>query len=204
MAKITLEHQDEILTFPKDTILELKIGDVTIETIQSQRGDWQKASFEFKILGIQALGDGSQDLAPYENWITRPIWGSVPWRLTDSNENKLRIWAEAIFRQELGEGFELDSDAFLQRNVRGLTSQYEARGSRDSQGRPFMRHQIETLLPWSDGASAPAQPAVAAPAGGWAQPQTQQQPPQDPWASPPAGANDPWATPAFAGDEPPF
>lgn len=197
MAKITLEHQEEILTFPVDTILELKIQEVSIETIQSERGDWQKARFKFKILGIQALGDGG-DPGPYESWITRDIWGSVPWRLTDSPENKLRIWAEAIFRRELGEGFELDSDMFLQRSVRGLTSQYDAK-SRDSEGNPFKRHQIETLLPWSDG--SPAQPvAASAPVGGWVQPQGQN---QTTWGNASASAGDPWALPTGS-DEPPF
>lgn len=219
MAKLTMEHQDEILTFPVDSILELKIQEVTIETVQSQRGeDWQKARFKFKILGIQALGDGSQNLTPYESWITRDIWGSVAWRLTDSPENKLRIWAEAIFRQELGIGFELDDQMFVQRNVRGLTSQYDAR-AKDSNGQAFKRHQIETLLPWQDSQpaapAAQAQPNFAPPQqqpqmagaqqGGWAQPQNLQNQGQDPWAAPgvPPAANDPWA-PLPAGDEPPF
>lgn len=184
MAKITLEHQDEILTFPVDSILELKIQEVIIETVNPQRGDpWEKARFRFKILGIQALGDGG-DPSPYEGWITRDIWGGVSWRLTDHPENKLRVWAEAIFRQELGPGFELDSDMFLQRNVRGVTGQYAAK-TKDAHGNPFMRHQIDTLLPWNDAGQPPVQQQQ--------QPTWQQQnlPPQPQPVA--AGPRDPWA-----------
>src|SRR5689334_20568846 len=98
MAKITMEEQDEIRTFPADTILELKIEAADVETVQGRNGDWQKVAFKFKILGIQVIGDGSSP-ALYENWITQNIYGSVPFRFTDSPENKLRLWAEAIFRQ---------------------------------------------------------------------------------------------------------
>lgn len=191
MAKITVEHQDEILTFPPDTILDLKIEEANVVTVQGQRGDWQKIEFVFKILGIQAIGDGG-DPALYEGWLTRNIYGSVPFRLTDNPENRLRIWAEAIFRQELGVGFELDTDLFVGRHVRGLTSQYDAKG-RDSQGRPFKRHQIETLLPAAGGSTTQAAPA-AAPA---AAPVTAGAPAADPWATP--GTQDPWGS-----EEPPF
>ena len=83
--------------------------------MESQRGgNWEKARFEFKILGIQAIGGAGSDARAkegYESWITRSIWGSVPWRLTDSPENRLRIWAEAILSgRTWGEGFELDSE----------------------------------------------------------------------------------------------
>lgn len=205
MAKLTMEHQEEILTFPNDTILDLKIEECNTETINGRNGDWTKLRFKFKILGIQAIGDGG-DPARYENWITREIWGSVPARLSDSPENRLRIWAEAIFKTELGIGFELDTDMFIGRRVRGLTSQYDAKG-RDSSGQPFKRHQIETLLP----AAGEAMPTQAAPQQGYAQRAPQQgyaqptppAPAADPWAStPPAYAGDPWAS--SGSDEPPF
>lgn len=189
MAKLTVEHQEEILTFPTDTILDLKIEEANVKTVQGARGDWQKVEFKFKVLDIQATGDGSPRDA-YSNWIGQFIYGSVPARLTDSPENKLRIWAEAVFRQPLGLGFELDTDMFLSRRVRGLTSQYES-NSRGAGGEKLKRHQIETLLPAHD-SSAPA----AAPAAPVA-------PAQDPWATPAAAApaNDPWGT---GSDEPPF
>ena len=177
MAKISVEHQEEVLTFPADTILELKIEEATTKTVPGRNGDWEKVDVKFKILGIQAIGDGSAK-EDYENWITREIWGSVPFRLTDSPENKLRMWAEAIFRQELGLGFELDTDMFVGRKVRGITTQYNAKAT-DSQGNPFVRHQVESLLPF--GGSAPAGAATAVPV---------------PAAAP---TNDPWGS-----DEPPF
>lgn len=181
MAKIMMEEQDEILTFPVDSILELKIEEANVETVQGRNGEWQKVAFRFKVLGVQVVGDGSPTEA-YENWITQNIYGSIPFRFTDSPENKLRIWAEAIFRQELGLGFELDTDMFVGRTVRGITSQYESK-SRDAAGNPIKRHQIETLLPF--GGTTPA--STAAPAAPVAA--------QDPWGGSPS-----WGQ----GDEPPF
>lgn len=199
MAKLTVEHQEEILTFPTDTILELKIEECNIVTVQSQGrgGDWQKLEFKFKVLNIQALGDGSSDITPYENWIGKNIFGSVPARLTDSPENRLRIWAEAIFKTELGVGFELDTDLFLGRKVRGLTSQYNAKG-RDGSGQPFKRHQVETLLPFG-GEQAAASPAMVGAASAPAAPAA------DPWGAAPAAATpgDPWGS-TLGSDEPPF
>jgi hypothetical protein len=199
MAKLTLEHQEEILTFPTDSILELKIEEANLVTVPPRNGNgegWTKIEFVFKILGIQAIGDGGNP-QDYSNWITRKIYGSVPARLTDSPENRLRIWAEAIFKQELGIGFELDTDMFIGRHVRGLTSQYDAKG-RTSTGAPMKRHQIETLLPAGGGvAAAPQAPPQAAAPGTPAQ--------QDPWGAAPApAANDPWANTSWNESQPPF
>ena len=95
---------------------------------------------------------------------------------------------------------------FLQRNVRGLTSQYDAKG-RDSKGAALKRHQVETLLPWLDQTAPATSPQV--PAQGWTpQPVAQPAapPPQDPWAQQPvpAGQSDPWAPLPYGTDEPPF
>lgn len=184
MAKITLEEAKEIQLLPKDSIVELKIEECNVVTQQGQRGEWQKVEFKFKILGIQAIGDGSPN-SDYDSLITEFIYGSVPFKLNDHPENKLRSWAEAIFRQDLGLGFELDTDMFTGRMVRGLTSQYEKRGSRDPQtGQPFKRHQVESLLPKGDGvATSPSTPDLSGP------PPTGK--PEDPWG---------WS----GGDEPPF
>lgn len=173
MAKIALEEQEEILTFPVDSILELKIESAEVRTVQGRNGDWQKVEMKFKILGIQAIGDGGP-VEPYENWITQNIYGSVPFKLTTSPENKLRIWAEAIFRQELGLGFELDTDMFIGRKVRGVTSQYEAK-AKDANGNPYKRHQVDMLLPF--GSESAATSAAAAPAAAST--------PQDPWGAAP-------------------
>lgn len=185
MAKITLEDQPELHTFPADSILELKIEECNIKTVQGDRGDWEKLEFKFKILGIQAIGDGSPQHL-YENWITNAIWGSTSARLTNAADNRLRNWAEAIFRQELGLGFELDTDLFVGRKVRGLTSTYKTRNGHD-------RHQIDALLPFGGMATAgaPAQVGVAPP---------QAPVSADPWAAqPPAAASQSWGS-----DEPPF
>lgn len=180
MAKITLEEQPEFLTFPVDSILDMKIEEANVVTVNGQRGDWQKVEFKFKILGIQALGDGSP-VNTFDSMVTQTIWGSVPFRLTDSPENKLRQWAEAIFGMELGLGFELDTDMFVGRRVRGLTGQYEKR----SGDNVYKRHQIEALLP-AAGGQQPAPVAAGATASGapanpwgdnWGQPGQSEDPP---------------------------
>lgn len=182
MAKIVAEKQDEILTFPAETILELKIMESEIKTQSGRNGDWEKVECKFKILGIQVIGDGGNP-DDYDNWIGKEIWGSVPFKLTDHPENRLRQWSEAIFRQDIGIGFELDTDLFVNRQVRGVTGTWIKKVG----GQEYLRHQVDSLLPFnggsaSAGASAPA--AAAAPAAA------------DPWATP----GDPWGS----GDEPPF
>lgn len=180
MAKITLEEQPDFLTFPVDSILDLKIEECNIVTVNGRRGDWQKVECKFKILGIQAIGDGSPVQA-YDSMVTQTIFGSVPFRLTDSADNKLRQWAEAIFNMELGLGFELDTDMFVGRRVRGLTSQYDKKAG----DQVFKRHQVDALLPAAGAASAAA-PAAAAPAAA-------------------APAADPWGSTSWGqSEEPPF
>lgn len=177
MAKLIVEEQKEYSVLPVDSILHLKVDEISTRTVNGRNGDWEKLEFKFKVLGIQAIGDGS-DPADYEDVIGGPIWGSVPMRLTTNPENKLRLWSEAIFGMELGAGFELDTDNFLNREVRGLTGQYDKR-STDSQGRPFKGHQIDSLLPKGDGGFQSAQPQQDP----WAVPGQQQAQPNDPWAS---------------------
>lgn len=193
MAKIVLEEQPEFTTFPVDSILELKVDECNVKTVDGRNGPWQKVEFKFKILGIQAIGDGSP-IENYDAMITQHIWGSVPFRLTDSAENKLRQFAEAILGMELGVGFELDTDMFVNRQCRGLTSQYEKKVA----GQPSIwRHQVEALLPKTGGFGTPAAAAPAATGG-------------DPWAAPkqpaPVGApaDNPWGNSWDTGDEPPF
>src|SRR5690349_15427771 len=216
MAKLVVEEQKEYSVLPVDSILHLKVEELCTRTVNGRNGDWEKLEFKFKVLGIQAIGDGS-DPADYEDIIGGPMWGSVPMRLTSNPENKLRLWAEAILGMELGVGFELDTDMFLSRECRGLTGQYDKRTT-DSQGRPFKGHQIDSLLPKSDGGSQPqaAQDPWASPQApqqqvGWGgQPQTQQyQQPQPGYAQPQQPqyqqpTQDPWATPGVGTEEPPF
>lgn len=195
MARITVEEQKEFTLLPPDSILHLKVDELTVREVDGRHGKWEKLEFKFKILGIQVVGGGGNP-DDYEDVIAGPIWGSVPFRLTDSPENKLRQWAEAILGLELGVGYELDTDLFLGRECRGLTSQYEKR-SKDAQGNPFKGHQIDSLLPKAG-----------------AQPQSYQQPQQnmqDPWATQQPAQQQTWASPAASPaspgtgwEEPPF
>lgn len=188
MAKIVVEEQKDFALLPVDSILHLKVDELEVKEVDGRNGKWEKLEITFKVLGIQAIGDGTP-IADYEEQIIgSKIWGSVPFRLTDSAENKLRIWSEAILGVEMGVGFELDTDLFVGREVRGLTSQYEKR-DRDAKGNPIKRHQINSLLPKANN------PVV----GQGVQPQQQYAQP-DPWASvqQQAPANDPWGQPQQA------
>lgn len=208
MAKITVEEQKDLTLLPTDSIIHLKVDEIDVKEIDGRHGKWEKLEFKFKVLGIQAVGDGSSPEA-YEDLIAGPIWGSVPFRLTDSPENKLRQWAEAILGMELGVGYELDTDLFLNRECRGITTQYDKR-SKDAQGNPFKGHQVDSLLPKQGYAQqAPTQQYAAPqqyaqPQQGYAQPGQQ----QDPWSTPgqPAqpAVQDPWGAPGVGSDEPPF
>lgn len=170
MAKIVLEEQPEFAVLPAETILDLVIEEANIKTLEGRNGPWQKVEVKFKILGIQATGDGSP-VEAYDSLVTQNIYGSVPFRLTDAAENKLRLWAEAIFQMELGAGFELDTDMFVRRQVRGVTSQYDSKTKDPKTGVAFKRHQVDALLP-KGGSAAPTLTAVPTPAV-----------PADPWGS---------------------
>lgn len=201
MARITVEEAQEFNTFPDDTILHLKVEAVEVKNVESKRGDWQKLEWQFKILGIQVIGDGSP-VELYENQIAGNIWGSCSFKLTDHPENKLRLWAEAVLQvPELGIGYELDTDHFIGREVRGVTSTYEKR-SKDRQGNPYKGQQVDSLLQMGGGFSAPAPAAQQNP---WANQQAAQQAAAPPPQPQPAatGPSDPWGN-GWQGDEPPF
>lgn len=191
MPKITLEEQPEFTTFPNDSILELKVEEVNVRDVDGRHGPWQKLEFKFKILGVQSIGDGGNP-ADYDHRVTGTIWGSVPFKLTDSPENKLRQWAEAIFGMELGIGFELDTDNFLNRTCRGITSTYDKRSKDPRTGLPYKGEQIDSLL--RAGGVAPQQQMAAQPVAQpvaqnpWDAQQAARQPqtvPGDPWAEDP-------------------
>lgn len=195
MAKITVEEQKEFTLLPENSILLLKVDELEIKQVDGRHGPWDKLEIKFKVLGIQNVGDGGNPADYEEAVIAGPIWGSVPFKLTDSPENKLRLWAEAILGMELGVGFELDTDVFLGREVRGLVTQYNKRATNPKTGQPFKGHQIDALLPKAGAPqhqqgyttqqyAAPVQQQYAAPvADPWAAPQ-QQAPVGDPWSTP--------------------
>lgn len=188
MARITVEEQKDFSVLPADSIVHLKVDELEVREVDGRFGPWQKLEFKFKILGIQSVGDGGNP-SEYDDLIAGPIWGSVPFKLTDSQENQLRLWAEAILGIELGVGFELDTDNFLNREVRGVTSQY----TRKKTGNPA--HQIESLLPKANSPAAQSN-------NPWASQATQATPAQsaaNPFASSPsAQAGQAWE------EEPPF
>lgn len=205
MAKIVMEEAVEILTFPKDTLLDLKVEEAKVVHVDSQRDNdpgWDSLELKLKVLDIVALGDGSTNKEPYSNWIGQFVYAKCSWKFTTSPQNKLRRYAEAIFRQSpLAEGFELDSDLFVGRRVRGITVQYE-KSTRDPSGKPYIGHKVDELLEYK-GDAMPSAPSV------------QQAP--DPWAAPTVNANttqqpvtagqtsqDPWATGWGTDDAPPF
>lgn len=197
MARITVEEAQEFNTFPPDSILHLKVEEVEVRDVEGRNGSWQKLEWKFKILGIQVIGDGSP-AENYENQIAGNIWGSCSFKLTDHPENKLRLWAEAVLQvPELGVGYELDTDHFIGREVRGVTSTYEKK-AKDKNGNHYIGQQVDSLLQMGHSAAP-----VAAPQGNpWANQQAAQ--PQQPV---PAGAPvaDPWGQQGWgAGDEPPF
>lgn len=184
MAKITMEEYAEFPVLAPDTIITVKVDEITIREMQGARGPWQKAEFQFKILGVPS--------AEYDNLIGQKIWGSVPFRFTESPDNKLRQWVEAIFGMELSAGFELDTDLLIGRECRAVISNYDKKAINPRTGQPFKNHQVDALLArggsQAGGGLSQAQTPVQQPAMSGA--------PKDPWAS--TGS-------AFgATDEPPF
>lgn len=229
MAKLVVEEQKEIPTLPDDSILHLKVEEIELKTVQGNRGPWDKLDFKFKILGVLHV-EGAYSPEEFGNLLGENIYGGMGARMTDSPENRLRLWAEAILQRELPVGFELDTDYLLGREVRGVVRTYEKRNINPATGQPFRGHNVQSLLPLGGGVSGPApgdaapQPAPqnwgAGPAeqSGWGAPQ--QAPQQGGWGAPPqqapqqappqqAPVADPWATPGVAApggydEEPPF
>jgi hypothetical protein len=185
MPRITMTDQPDFAVLPSDSIVLLKIEETSIREVDGKNGKWEKLNVKFKVLDIQAIGDGSPKEG-YESLIGDTMWGSVPFKLTTNPENKLRQWVEAIFGMELSQGFELDTDLLEGRTVRGITSQYASKTT-DASGKPFMRHQVDSLLPYGSGVGSLA--AVT--------------PKPDPWAT---QAQATGGTPAgsYYTDEPPF
>src|SRR4051794_29648822 len=111
MPKLIVEEQKDLAVLPADSILHLKVDEVSTREVQGRSGPYEKLEIKFNVLGIQAIGDGSPP-EQYAEVIGSPIWGSTSLRLTSSPENRLRQWAEAILGVDLGIGFELDTDLF--------------------------------------------------------------------------------------------
>lgn len=166
MPKITVEEQKEYTLFPPDSILRLRVKEINVRKVGEGDRAWEKLEFVFEITGIEAIGSGEAPSA-YMDAVGTVIFGSVPFRLTDSPENKLRQWGEALLNMEMPLGFELDTDYFLRREVRGVTSQYDKK-ARDKNGQPFKGHQVSALLPIGAITPAPQAPVAAVAPDPWA------------------------------------
>lgn len=207
MAKLVVEEQKDYPTLPPDAIIRVRCQSTEIRTVKGQRGDWDKIEFTFEILEVQSV-PGTDHPSNYGGLIGEKIYGSTSTKLTDSQENKLRLWSEALLNRPLELGFELDTDYFLGRECRALVSNYEKKSINPVTQKPFVAHQVQSLMPIGGTGgvvpgSAPQQAPQQAPSA-WGQPQ-QQAPAQDPWAGAPAPqAGDPWATPQQPQQQPQY
>lgn len=204
MARLVVEEQKEYPTLPDDAIVHLRVENCEVRTVQGNRGPWDKIEFKFVVLGIQSVPAGHGHPSNYEGLVGENMYGSTSMKLTTSPENKLRLWAEALLNRPLEEGFELDTDYFIGREARGLVSTYEKRSINPVTQRPFVGHQIASLMPIGGGVvpggapGGPVQQAPQAAPGAWGAPaQAPQQTPQDPWGAQPQQPQqgDPWAAP---------
>jgi hypothetical protein len=206
MAKLVAEEHKDFLLLPADSILFLKVADCEVREVERRSGSggsWQKIEFTFNITGIQHVGDGS-DPSEYSEIVGTKIWGSAPFRLTDSEENKLKRWVEAILGVQVTVGFELDTDYLVNRECRGTTTQYEKKNINHVTGLPYKGHQIQDLLPKGGGNNVlggwGAQTRAADPWAAQNPPAQQAQPQQQQLVSPGAGGQDSWGSL----DDPPF
>lgn len=166
MAKITMTEAQDLTVIPEDTVIKVAVDSTKIIDVEGQRGPWQKIEFRFNI--TDAPGE-------YSALVGTPIWGSVAFRLTESPDNKLKQWTEALFGIELSAGFELDTDMYIGRQARAIIANYDKKNGGKG-------HQVGSLLPLkpssvSTPASAPATATVGASAstagtpavasGGW-------------------------------------
>lgn len=183
MANTTLVHQENRLTFPSDSLLHLRVLEARVDELPSRSGGtWEKLNVKFQIQQVLAIGSAPPDAVPhFANWVGESMYGSVPFYLTDKDDNQLRLWLEALFEIRPGEslpvGYEFDTNHILGRYCKGVTGQYQSNKT-DAQGNKFPRHEVKSLLP----------------AGGLAVPQLPQQAPAQ-WGTPPQEAQQGWAQP---------
>lgn len=169
MAVIKMDEYEEYPVLPDNSIIITTVTDLTVKDVNGQNGTWQKLELTFRVDGIQATGDGSP-VEGYESLVGGKIWGSVPFRFTDSPENKLKQWVEAIFGMELAVGFELDTDLLTNKKVRAITSSYAKKSIDPRTGQPFRQHQVDALLPFGSTPQPAMSGAPAAALDAWSNP----------------------------------
>lgn len=137
MPKITMEEAPEFDVFPEETVIEVLVKDTEVREFDGRNGPWEKLNFEFEVTRVF-------DPA-YKHMEGLKIFGGVPFRLTDHEDNQLRQWVEALLNvQDLGVGFELDTDDLEGRKARAVTGTYTKKGTTQ------VRHTVEALLPLDD------------------------------------------------------
>lgn len=148
MAKITLEEAPEFDVFPEETVLRVRVEENEIREFDGSNGKWEKLNFKFKV--VQVFDP------QYKHMEGIPIFGGVPFRLTDHEDNQLKQWVEALLGlDELGVGFELDTDDLVGREARAITGTYTKKGTTQ------VRHTVASLLPLSDDAGSVVGAGVA-------------------------------------------
>lgn len=195
MARTTVQHQEDRLTFPVDTLLNLRVVESVVEERTGRNNNkWEKLNVKFQIMGIVAIGGGG-NLADYQNWVDPDdpqfIYGSVSFFMSDKPDNPLRNWVEALLADQLqGQalpiGFEFDTNMIAGRYCKGVTVQYDATATDPTTGVAFKRHKIQSLLPAGGGGMAMAN-QFTQPQGQPVQPQAQQG-----WGQPPQQSQQGW------------
>lgn len=141
MPRITMEEAEEFDVFPEETVIQVKVMDTEVREFDGRNGKWEKLNFEFEVTKVF---DPS-----YKHMEGLKIFGGVPFRLTDHEDNQLRQWVEALFGLDsLDVGFELDTDDLKDREARAITGQYTKKGT------TTVRHTVESLLPVADDAAS--------------------------------------------------
>lgn len=145
MPKIVMTEAEEFTVLPENTIITIRVDETEVKTVPGKNGEWEKLEVKFHILQAPPQFKDAED---------SPIWGSVPFRLTEHPDNKLRQWVEALLGVELGVGFELDTDMLVGRQAKAIVSNWERRNG-------GVGHQVDALIPISAPVPSQATPAAA-------------------------------------------
>lgn len=155
MPKYTMQHGEEYVTFPAESILHLKVDSIKEQVRTKKDGStYTRLQWVFIVQGIQVIGDGS-DQANYSGMIDNKIFGSTTTFFSSSDRNQLKQWTEAILDiGPLQEGFELDTDLLVGRKCRGITKVWTGIQVDPGTGKVKSGHEIDHLLPAARGGQA--------------------------------------------------
>lgn len=156
MPKITMEEAGETPQFtvlPQDALVKVRVLNTSIRDMDGKYGPWQKLELEFEILEVIFPKD-------FDSAVGQRIWGGIPFRFVDSEDNDLKQWVEALFGLELSPGFELDTDNLIGREAKGVVENYPKKNGETG-------HSIASLIAVGEVRTAePAQPQQPVPVGG--------------------------------------